>query len=257
MELARVLGDRHIVCLDAEMLRNPGQSELKVLDTDRHVVWAFPTYGWGLPPVVEKFIRNFQCDPTFAALPHFMLTTCGDDIGHTDRQWRRLMEQRGFKAEQAFSVQMPNTFVFMPGFDVDSPELTREKLNAAPAAIGKIADMISGNIPARDLITPGILPGLKSGLFKSFFWKVYMKPRGFRHTHACVGCGECARSCPMKNITMERNSDGHREPSWGDDCAFCLRCYHTCPAHAIDYLHTTRSKGRYIATGSGEIGIKD
>lgn len=256
-ELARLLGDSHIVCLDEELLRNPEESELKVLDSDRHVVWAFPTYGWGIPPVVENFIRNFQCETTFATLPHFMLTTCGDDIGRTDRQWRRLMAQRCFRAEQAFSVQMPNTFVFMPGFDVDSQSLTRKKLEAAPSAIGKIADMISGCIPARDLITPGMLPWLKSGLFKSFFWNVYMKSTRFRHTGACVGCGECSRSCPMGNIVMTRNSDGHREPSWGSACAYCLRCYHICPNHAVDYLHTTRSKGRYIAPDTEQLKNKN
>lgn len=241
LQLAARLGDSHVVFPDAAMLRDPGSAVLMPGEQDSCIVWAFPVYGWGMPPVVERLIRSAKLEGRGALLPHYMLATCGDDIGRTDRHWRRAMAERGWKAAGAFVVRMPNTFVFMPGFNVDSEAAATRKLSDAPAVIARIADMIGGKSPVEDIVIPGAMPGLKSGLLRSFFWDVYMKPRRFRSTDACIGCGTCARSCPMENITIE---DGR--PHWGDACAYCLRCYHVCPCHAVDYLHTTSGKGRYL-----------
>ena len=37
-----------------------------------------------------------------------MLTTCGDDMAYTDRQWRRIMHGRGLAATGAYAVVMPD-----------------------------------------------------------------------------------------------------------------------------------------------------
>ena len=61
------------------------------------VIWAFPTYSWGGPPVVARLMKHVHLDDTMTAATHIMLTTCGDDMGYTDRQWRRIMHRRGLK----------------------------------------------------------------------------------------------------------------------------------------------------------------
>ena len=173
LQLAARLGDSHVVFPDAAMLRDPGSAVLMPGEQDSCIVWAFPVYGWGMPPVVERLIRSAKLEGRGALLPHYMLATCGDDIGRTDRHWRRAMADRGWKAAGAFVVRMPNTFVFMPGFNVDSEAVATRKLSDAPAVIARIADMIGGKIPVEDIVIPGAMPGLKSGLLRSFFWNVY------------------------------------------------------------------------------------
>ena len=34
-------------------------------------------------------------------------------------------------------------------------------------------------------------------------------------------------------------------PTWGPNCALCMRCYHLCPNHAINYGRETENKGQY------------
>lgn len=47
----------------------------------------------------------------------------------------------------------------------------------------------------------------------------------------CVGCGKCAKQCPMRAISMEQN-----KPSISiHHCIICQECSHHCPAKAIKY----------------------
>lgn len=228
--------------LEREALLSPSSVNLDTASADEKVIWAFPTYSWGVPPVVARFIREFTPGPVFRKSRQYMLTTCGDDMGLADRQWRALMAGRGLEAAAAFSVIMPNTYVCMKGFDVDSPEVARAKVNAAAGRVGEIAAAM--NAGGSDMLKRGSFPWIKSKIIYPWFVRFDMSPKPFRHTEACVGCGICARLCPMENISMTRKSGQRPAPEWSDRCALCLRCYHACPHHAVAYGHTTDGKGR-------------
>lgn len=228
-ELSKQLGD----CVRdmAEML---GSDTLHC--PDRRLIWVFPTYSWGVPPIVADFMMNVEIvgNPT-----HYMVTTCGDDIGLTADMWRGIMARKQWPAATAHSVQMPNTYVFMSGFDVDSSETETHKVDAAAATVRKIADDISTCTPG-DNVVKGAFAWAKTKIVYPYFIRHRMSPRGFTVSDDCISCGRCADSCPTCNITM---LDGR--PTWGDNCAFCTRCYHICPRHAIDHRHTARGKGQY------------
>lgn len=236
--LARLLGDDEIRLMTPKMLLHPGNSVLHTCN-DR-IVWAFPTYSWGVPPVVVKAMQMVSADDSVRKATHFMLTTCGDDIGYADRQWRGIMRKRGWKAAGAFAVQMPNTYVCMKGFDVDSPSLEREKTEAAPEAIARIAESIKNG--GNDILIRKSFSWVKTYVIYPWFKRYAMSPKPFHYTECCIGCGKCAASCPMENIRM---AESH--PKWFDQCAMCLRCYHICPVHGVAYGNQTATKGQYTA----------
>jgi len=200
------------------------------------VIWVFPVYSWGLPPIVDDFIAAQR---HLAGRSHYCVLTCGDDTGRADRRWRRAMHRAGADdLRGCWSVQMPNTYVLLPGFDVDSPATAAAKTAAAPARVDTIARHIAAGSCDTDVVA-GSLPGLKSYVIYPFFRRHMMSPRPFRATAACTGCGRCARGCPLANITM---TDG--TPHWGDRCTLCLRCYHGCPSRAVAYGRATARKGQ-------------
>lgn len=255
LHVARLLAEKigqDVFLLEGDVLQNPQTVELSTKDTGEPVVWAFPTYSWGIPPVVVDFIKNVGLGAGTMAARHFMLTTCGDDMGLTDRQWRRLMKDRGLRDVAAFAVVMPNTYVCMKGFDVDSPEIAEEKIAAADSKIGAIADAIDSGGP--DMLVPGAFAWIKTRVVYPWFMKYKMSAKPFGHTAGCTGCGTCARLCPMSNISMSDDASGAPAPVWGSRCAMCLRCYHACPHHAVAYGKATDGKGRqWLGMGRGAL----
>lgn len=211
--------------------------ELKLPRDFGDEVWVMPVYSWGMPPVVVRHIETLDLSEKVCHL----ICTCGDDTGNIDRQWRRLIESRGGEVGAIFSVRMPNTYVCLPFMDVDSPEVAEKKLRESAARVDHIATRIASGSRETD-IRRGALPGLKSGVIYPWFFRHGMKASKFHHTESCRACGLCIRECPRQNIS--KGADGR--PVWGSDCAFCLRCYHLCKAHAVAYGKETRNKGQYL-----------
>ncbi len=134
---------------------------------DSRVIWVFPVHSWGMPKFVLDFINAVKVEP---GAKHFMVCSCGDDIGLTHVQWRALMKSRGWTPVAAYSVIMPNTYVLLPGFNVDAPEVAERKLKAAASRILDIATRIHLNWEGDD-VKPGFMPSLKSRVFYPFFEK--------------------------------------------------------------------------------------
>ena len=220
-------------------LREPSRCTLPFGTDDKRVVWCFPTYSWGMPPVMANYIAKVQIGDRAANAVHYMLATCGDDTGYTDKQWRKAIADRGLVAAGAFEVIMPNTYVLMKGFDVDKPETAAGKIEKSESALDSIADAIEGG--GSDILHRGRFAWIKSNIIYPWFIRHAMSPKPFRATEGCVECGICARTCPMANISMEKGM-----PQWGEDCAMCLRCYHSCPRHAVAYGRATGGKGQYL-----------
>lgn len=229
--LADSLGDKIYSIAD--------RSSAPIKSAAERVIWVFPIYSWGLPPVVKQFIKSLCVD--FQNQPHhYMVCTCGDDIGVAHKQWRKMITKRGWIAHSAFSVQMPNTYTLMKGFDVDSKEIIQQKLDAAPERVNYIVQQIRLN-SCTDNVTTGSWAWIKTHIIYPYFMKFCTSPKPFLATENCISCNKCVKECPLLNITIHNN-----RPKWGNNCTLCLRCYHTCPQHAIAYGKATKGKGQYL-----------
>jgi len=228
--LAAALGE-DVTLIDRRFL----DSRPDARDTER-VVWVFPVYSWGVPPVVLEAIRLFGV----SGRRNYAVCTCGDDVGLMPRMLRAALAGCGAGLSGVWSVIMPNNYVTMKGFDVDPADVVGAKLEAAPARVREIARQIAMRVTGVTDVVKGRFAWLKTRVVYPWFVRHAMSPELFHVTDDCVGCGKCAAVCPMENISME-----NAHPRWSDRCAFCLACYHVCPCHAVAYGSATRNKGQY------------
>ncbi len=202
---------------------------------------VFPVHAWGMPIVYRRFIERLVQHTDFHPKYIYMVCTCGDDIGRTDREVRKILKKGGHTLDAACSILMPNTYIALPGFDVDAPETVREKIQNALPRIKRIADIIHRRERGFCDVYPGDFPAFKSYILRPLFHIFLTGDRRFRVEQNCNRCGRCLRHCPMKNITFGKSG----LPTWQGNCADCLACYHACPAQAIRYGRFSAHKGQF------------
>lgn len=205
------------------------------VDADDVFGLVFPVYAWGIPKVVEEYI--LQAQEIVKANYVFAVMTCGDDIGYADRILQKRLKG---KLDAVFSVQMPNTYVCLPGFDVDSDSVAEAKVQKTQAQLPHIIDSIRERKRVTEVVR-GNCAWLKTYILRPLFNRFLVTDKYFRATKACSRCQHCVVGCPLKNI----RTNEHGRIAWGEtSCTGCLRCYHQCPNRAIEFGWFTKGKGQ-------------
>ncbi len=216
--------------------------------------FLFPIYSWGIPEIVMEFIHalpeDFIQEVKNRNTPVWMVCTCGDETGNAPEMLKDCLAKRELELKASWSVIMPNTYVLLPGFDVDSPEVEKQKLENSIIAVKAIAEKIKKGAWEWNLHR-GSFPGLRTKVIYPLFKRWGISTKKWHFSPACVKCGKCVKSCPVKNISL-----GSAGPIWGDNCLSCLACYHNCPYHAVEYGKITCKKGQYLFPGVDAIRRK-
>ncbi len=216
-----------------EMTRCPSES----------IGLVFPVHCWGVPPVMLEFIKRLRATGDNPYV--WAVMTCGDDAGVADRMLRRCLRQSGLNLSAVFTVIMPNTYLLMKGFKLDSPETVDEKLKRADEAVRNIAFSIQRREDKTDIYR-GSFPWFKTNVIYPFFFRRHIKKDRWRvDLSKCLRCGLCSRNCSVANIAESHSNT----PVWSNHCVQCMACYHNCPARAIDCMPYTLGCGQYAYKG--------
>ena len=199
--------------------------------------FVFPVYAWAPPKLVLDFIHRLQLDSKPDYL--FFACTCGDECGHTENIFRKAVAEKGWELSACFSMKMPETYIGMPGFKLDTEENAKKKIQAAEATMSRNTPRLLNKEHFHEM-DMGKAAWLKSYMINGSFNKFATDDRKYRFTEQCISCGKCVNVCPLQNITLE---DGH--PKWHRHCTMCMACYHHCPTNAIQYGKGTEGKGQY------------
>lgn len=208
------------------------------LNQDERLGFVFPIYSWAPPRLVLDFIKQLQLTskPDYV----YFACTCGDNCGKTEKIFRQALEEKGWELSACFSLIMPETYIGMAGFKLDTVENAKKKIEAADATLTRMIPRILKKDRFSE-ITMGSAAWLKSYWVNRGFNHFATDDRKYRSTETCVHCGKCVEICPLKNITLENG-----RPKWNGHCTMCMACYHHCPVNAIQYGKATEGKGQYV-----------
>ncbi|MCQ2095698.1 MAG: EFR1 family ferrodoxin [Bacteroidaceae bacterium] len=204
--------------------------------------FVFPCYAWGLPRFISDFISRLSiANVTYL----YYICTCGDDTGRLNQEFCQLVSSKGWTCHLGYDIMMPESYVNLPGFDVDPHDKETRKLSQAKARLQMAVDDIIDSREGDFQLLPGGFTWIKSVLLRWAFNKWLMSPSKFHVNSQCISCSLCSKVCPMHNIELSG-----RNPQWGDACVMCMRCYHSCPRKAIEWGGWTKAKGQYLNPNS-------
>ena len=220
----------------------------KVLNQDKHeyalckgekIGFVFPIHGWKPPQLVRRFIETLSCETDITTHYIYAIVTCGDDVGCGITIMEKALQSKGFHLNAAFSVTMPNTYICIPFFDVDSPDIRKSKLRKAKNRLRQISISLKQEENILQ-IHKGCLPGIKTYLLGFLFERFLIKDCYFHVLDSCKKCGLCLTVCPTQNIKEENET-----LKWEGHCTTCMACYHHCPTHSIRFGKYSDKKGQY------------
>ena len=232
--LSKELGDERMIFIP-EAARNGMALEF---GPDESLGIVFPVYSWSVPKLVSEFLRTVLIKGKPAYI--FAACTCGDETGLTEKHLKKDLSRQGLELDAFFSFQMPETYINLPGFKLDTPENALRKTESTKASLKDAVVLIKERAKGSFNKLKGGSSFLKSNILKPLFYGLLITDRKFQVSDDCIGCGICARNCPLQNITMENG-----RPHWNGHCTNCMSCYHRCPKNAINFGSATQNKGQY------------
>lgn len=240
--IAKQLGEvfkEKLISVDKE-LNSPLDSIYYEIHPEEKIFFIFPVHSWGPAILISRFIKKIHFN-NYMQQPVYAVCSCGDECGYTNKMMDQLLKDRGIILTDCFSITMPNNYILMKGFGIDSPDVTRQKLYSAPLQLEKIIESIRNGKKEKDLYKKGRFAGIKSRIIYPLFSKYAIRKNSFYVTQDCIQCGLCVQICPTKTISMEKDS----RPLWNNNCIQCTACIHRCPTKAIQYGKITLNQGRY------------
>ena len=214
------------------------------LAAGERIGFVTPVYLWALPRTTEAFVRHLRLTREGKPLKAedayaYVVVTYGTTPGQAPNVLDDLLRERtGLRLSAKYSVKMVDTWT--PMFDLSDAEKNREVTEAAQVEARAVAERVA----AREVgdFCPRLRPPKFAACLEALSYGPISKTELFSVTDACIGCGLCAKKCPVQAIEMQGEGKQAR-PVWTKaNCAVCLGCVHRCPKHAIDY-----GKGRAAA----------
>lgn len=196
----------------------------------KRIGFIFPTYYFGLPLQVKKFLEDINIKENIDT-DFFAISTCGSNTGNSFEMINNILKSKGTFLRYSNKINMPDNYIFLyetkevnnnhkKYYEESMVEISKDILQGKKINLGR------GNIFYKLIYKVGT----------SFFKNT---DRNFKVT-GCINCGVCEMVCPAKNIVLEDGS-----PKFNHRCEQCTACIQYCPAKAINYKEKTNKRKRY------------
>ena len=200
--------------------------------SDKTIGIVSPTYDWGLPSIVKEFLEKASFQTEYL----YYIATYGTTPGASGAMANKAI--RGREIDAYYSVQMADTWT--PVFDLSTPEKVARYTQNTETEINAIISGVKERRTNRHM-SPCTPAFITEWIAEPIYNSKVRRTSHFCVEDTCIGCGLCARKCPVQAIEIQ-----DKRPVWvKDKCVMCLGCLHRCPKFAIQYGKNTKKHGQY------------
>lgn len=230
-ELAKRLDDE---CIN--LLERFKTQDHSVLHSEKPYIICAPVYVCEMPRFMSKYLK----EQTFTGSKEvYFIFTSGGYCGISGQLAKWMFQKKGMTYHGHAEFKMPRNYVANDAYPMLEPDEIKNRIKNSYCRLDSVAsDIKTGKkLTARHIFLFETIVTLP---FNPIWSKYKLRAKDFYCTDKCIGCGKCAKLCPLNNIEIK-----DKKPVWGDACSHCMACIGNCPVKAIEYGTISQNKERY------------